>query len=88
MKVFSGSIPAKALLFPMESVYESYVAQQIKRVFSVRGWEVTVLPALTKTISGQSENCRPLSTNREYRLSWHKTSQPLTENTLFICCAT
>ncbi len=38
--VFSGSIPAKALLFPMESVYESYVAQQIKRVFSVRGWEV------------------------------------------------
>ncbi|MDE7327828.1 MAG: McrC family protein, partial [Lachnospiraceae bacterium] len=40
LTVFSGSVPAKAILFPMESVYESYVAQQIKRVFCARGWEV------------------------------------------------
>lgn len=28
---FSGSTASRALLFPMESVYESYVAQQMKR---------------------------------------------------------
>lgn len=38
---FSGSTISKALLFPMESVYESYVAQQIKKVFTPDGWEVS-----------------------------------------------
>jgi 5-methylcytosine-specific restriction enzyme subunit McrC len=38
---FSGSITSRALLFPMETVYESYVAQQIKRIFCPDGWEVS-----------------------------------------------
>lgn len=38
---FSGSTTSKALLFPMESVYESYVAQQMKKVFIPDGWEVS-----------------------------------------------
>ena len=37
---FSGTTESRALLFPMESVYESYVAQQIKKVFCPDGWEV------------------------------------------------
>ena len=37
---FSGITTSKALLFPMQSVYERYVAQQIKRVFVPKGWEV------------------------------------------------
>lgn len=38
---FSGSTTSRALLFPMESIYESYVAQQIKKVMSPEGWEVS-----------------------------------------------
>ncbi|MCI8327323.1 MAG: McrC family protein, partial [Lachnospiraceae bacterium] len=38
---FSGSTVSKALLFPMESVYESYIAQQMKKVMSPEGWEVS-----------------------------------------------
>ena len=38
---FSGSTTSRALLFPMESVYESYVAQQIKKVMIPNGWEVS-----------------------------------------------
>lgn len=38
---FSGATTSKALLFPMESVYESYVAQQIKKVFVPDGWNVS-----------------------------------------------
>ena len=38
---FSGTTTSKALLFPMESVYESYVAQQMKKVFSPDGWDVS-----------------------------------------------
>lgn len=38
---FSGSITSRALLFPMESVYESYVAQQMKKVFSPDGWDIS-----------------------------------------------
>lgn len=34
---FSGSTASRALLFPMESVYESYVAQQMKKVMSPEG---------------------------------------------------
>ena len=37
---FSGTSISRALLFPMESVYESYVAQQIKKAFRPDGWEV------------------------------------------------
>ena len=38
---FSGKNTARALLFPMESVYESYVAQHMKKVFGPAGWEVS-----------------------------------------------
>lgn len=38
---FSGGIKSRALLFPMETVYESYVAQQMKKVFCPDGWEVS-----------------------------------------------
>lgn len=38
---FSGDKNAKAMLFPMEKVYESYVACQVKKVFGLAGWNVT-----------------------------------------------
>ena len=38
---FSGSTTSRALLFPMETVYESYVAQQMKRIFVPAGWNVS-----------------------------------------------
>ena len=38
---FSGTTASRALLFPMESVYESYVAKQMKKVMSPEGWEVS-----------------------------------------------
>lgn len=38
---FSGSTTSRSLLFPMETVYESYVAQQMKRVFCPTGWDVS-----------------------------------------------
>lgn len=38
---FSGATTSKALLFPMESVYESYVAQQMKKAFVPDGWDVS-----------------------------------------------
>lgn len=38
---FSGKKNSRALLFPMEAVYESYVAQQMKKVFSPAGWDVS-----------------------------------------------
>lgn len=38
---FSGKNTSRALLFPMERVYESYVAQQMKKALRPAGWEVT-----------------------------------------------
>lgn len=38
--IFTGSTNSRALLFPMESVYESYVAKQMKKVFCPDGWDV------------------------------------------------
>lgn len=38
---FSGSTASRALLFPMEAVYESYVAQQMKKVMGQEGWDVS-----------------------------------------------
>jgi 5-methylcytosine-specific restriction enzyme subunit McrC len=38
---FSGNTVSRAILFPMEKVYESYVAQQIKKIFSPDGWKVS-----------------------------------------------
>ncbi len=39
---FSGSTDARALLFPMEKVYESYVAAKMKAVFADLDWEISV----------------------------------------------
>lgn len=38
---FSGSHKARALLFPMEKVFESYVAQQLRRALFDLDWEIT-----------------------------------------------
>ena len=38
---FSGATKARALLFPMEKVFESYVAQQLKKVLADLNWEVS-----------------------------------------------
>ena len=38
---FSGTTTSRALLFPMESVFESYVAREIKRILTPEGWEVS-----------------------------------------------
>lgn len=38
---FFGQNNSRALLFPMESVYESYVTQQMKKVLGPAGWEVS-----------------------------------------------
>lgn len=38
---FSGKDRSRALLFPMESVYESYVAQNMKKVMETDGWNVS-----------------------------------------------
>ena len=39
---FSGSTNARALLFPMEKVFESYVAQQLKLAIKDLNWELSV----------------------------------------------
>ena len=39
--VFSGTTEARALLFPMEKVFEDYVAQQMRKAFSIYGWGVS-----------------------------------------------
>ena len=38
---FSGENQSRALLFPMESVYESYVAQNMKKIMGPDGWDVS-----------------------------------------------
>ena len=38
---FSGGHNARALLFPMEKVFESYVAQQLKKVLHDMDWEIS-----------------------------------------------
>lgn len=38
---FEGSTGALALLFPMEKLFESYVAEKVKKAFAMRGYNVT-----------------------------------------------
>lgn len=38
---FSGTESARSLLFPMEKVFEAYVAKHMKKVFGRAGWEVS-----------------------------------------------
>ncbi len=42
MTAFSGNTFSKELLFPMERVYESYIAQQIRKTFASEEWNVSV----------------------------------------------
>lgn len=39
---FTGDTNSKALLFPMEKVFESYVAQNLKRVMSELNWDISL----------------------------------------------
>ena len=39
---FSGQNSARALMFPMEKVFEAYVARNMKKFFGRAGWEVSV----------------------------------------------
>ena len=39
---FSGSVMARSMLFPMERVFESYVAKYIRIVFGESGWDVSI----------------------------------------------
>ena len=38
---FSGNNNSRALLFPMEKVYESYVAKHLKKILGKDGWDVS-----------------------------------------------
>lgn len=40
--IFSGETNARALLFPMEKVFEAYVARNLKQVLSDLMWEVSI----------------------------------------------
>ena len=39
---FSGKVSSKAILFPMEKIFESYVAQQVRKKFLPDNWEVSI----------------------------------------------
>lgn len=54
---FSGTESARALLFPMEKVFESYVAQNMKKVFGRAGWNVSAQDKghyLFNTLNGET----------------------------------
>ncbi len=38
---FSGCTKSRALLFPMETIYESYVAKELKKYFLPSGWNIS-----------------------------------------------
>ncbi len=53
---FSGTESARALMFPMEKVFEAYVAKFMKKVFSRAGWEVSAQDKghyLFNTVNGE-----------------------------------
>ena len=39
---FSGKVSSRAILFPMEKIFESYVAQQVRKKFLQDNWEVSI----------------------------------------------
>ncbi len=54
---FSGTESARSLLFPMEKVFEAYVAQNMKKVFGRIGWEVSTQDKghyLFNTLNGEN----------------------------------
>lgn len=40
--MFSGTESARALLFPMEKVFEAYVAKNLKKRLNQAGWDVSI----------------------------------------------
>lgn len=40
--IFCGNNKAQSILFPMDKLFESYVARQIKSILSLRGWKVNI----------------------------------------------
>lgn len=40
--VFSGKTKSKAILFPMEQIFEKYIAKWVCRIFGERGWKVSI----------------------------------------------
>ena len=94
--VFSGNTASRAILFPMERVYESYVARQIKKVFSKDGWEVKfqkseqylfVRPtpkfALKPDIILQKENTTILMDTKWKKLTKKKESYGMIQSDLY-----
>lgn len=54
---FSGTEAARSLLFPMEKVFEAYVAKNMKKVFGRAGWEVSAQDKghyLLNTLNGEN----------------------------------
>lgn len=54
---FSGTELARSLLFPMEKVFEAYVAKNMKKVFGRAGWEVSAQDKghyLFNTLNGEN----------------------------------
>ena len=54
---FSGTEKARSLLFPMEKVFEAYVAKHMKKVFGRAGWEVSAQDKghyLFNTLNGEN----------------------------------
>ena len=54
---FSGTESARSLLFPMEKVFEAYVAKYMKKVFGSVGWEVSAQDKgyyLFNTLNGEN----------------------------------
>lgn len=54
---FSGTESARALLFPMEKVFEAYVAQNMKKIFGRAGWNVSAQDKghyLFNTLNGEN----------------------------------
>ena len=54
---FSGTESARSLLFPMEKVFEAYVAKNMKKVFARAGWEVSAQDKghyLFNTLNGEN----------------------------------
>lgn len=54
---YSGAHSALALLFPMERLFEDYVAHHIRRKFSPLGWQVSIQETSRHLFEGEGERC-------------------------------
>lgn len=52
---FEGSTGALALLFPMEKLFESYVAEKVKKTFAMHGYNVTAQESKYRLLSEVSD---------------------------------